>query len=100
MCHFQGMEDGQQSEEIVELACTLRDIATSEAYGGAVQVPALEMVQIFFNKCTAKDNILHEDFDEIDGSKGNLLLPSPSTSHIPRVPVPILPSATPGLMLL
>ena len=94
------MEDGQQSEEIVELACTLRDIATSEAYGGAVQVPALEMVQIFFNKCTAKDNILHEDFDEIDGSKGNLLLPSPSTSHIPRVPVPILSSATPGLMLL
>ena len=92
------MKDGQQSEEIVELACALRDIATSEAYGAAVQVPALEMVQIFFNKCTAEDNILSEDFDEVDGSKRNFLFHDPHVP-IPRVPVPTLPRVTPGLTL-
>ena len=75
------MKDGQQSEEIVELACMLRDIATSEAYGAAVQVPALEMVQIFFNKCTAEDNILSEDFDEVDGSKRNFLFRHPPRAN-------------------
>ena len=72
------MKDGQQSEEIVELACMLRDIATSEAHGAAVQVPALKMLQIFFNKCTAEDNILSEDFDEVDGSKRNFLFRHPT----------------------
>ena len=70
------MKDGQQSDEIVELACTLRDIATGEAHGAAVQASALEMVQICFNKMIKEDTYL-SDFDIVDGSKRNFLFRHP-----------------------